>query len=309
MSLLRTITSGLRSLFRRERVERELDEELSSYLEMATNERIKSGMSHEDACRDVRLENGRLEAAKEMVRTAGWEFVVETWWQDIRYGLRRLLKQPAFTSLAVLTLALGVGATTTIFSVIYGVLLDPFPYVNSDRVAVVQIQDTAVARPVGRTAFPLPEFLEYQAHNRVFDEVIGGGHEDVLLTTREGPEQYDGAYVTPNTFRFLGVPALVGRGLAPEDAAPGAPRVFVMSHKMWVGRYNLDPMIVGRSFILNGVPTTLVGIMPPRFTKFSADLWRAVSLDRSNPDVNRRSFRLQARLKPGVAFKQAETDI
>src|SRR5262249_7909033 len=164
-------------------------------------------------------------------------------------------------------------------------------------------------RPGGRTAFPPPEFLEYQEQNHVFEEVIGGGHEDVLITTGEGPEQYDGAYVTPNTFRFLGVPALVGRGLVPEDATPGAPPVFVMSHKMWVGRYNLDPTIVGRSFILNGVPTTLVGIMPPRFTKFAADLWRAVALDRSNPEVNRRSFRLQARLKPGVTFKQAEADI
>jgi len=292
MAFLGNLTGGLRSLLRRESVERELDEELSGYLEMATNERIKHGMSREEARRAVRLEIGSLEATKEAVRTAGWEFVVETWWQDIRYGLRRLLKQPAFTGLAVLTLALGVGATTTIFSVIYGVLLDPFPYVNSDRVAVVQIQDTAVARPVGRTAFPLQEFLEYQAQNRVFEEVIGGSHEDVLNTTGEGPEQYDGAYVTPNTFRFLGVPALVGRGLLPEDAAPGAPPVFVMSHKLWLGRYNLDPTIVGRSFILNGVPTTLVGIMPARFTKFAADLWRAVPLDRSNPDINRRSFRL-----------------
>jgi len=309
MAFLGNLTGGLRSLLRRESVERELDEELSGYLEMATNERIKHGMSREEARRAVRLEIGSLEATKEAVRTAGWEFVVETWWQDIRYGLRRLLKQPAFTGLAVLTLALGVGATTTIFSVIYGVLLDPFPYVNSDRVAVVQIQDTAVARPVGRTAFPLQEFLEYQAQNRVFEEVIGGSHEDVLNTTGEGPEQYDGAYVTPNTFRFLGVPALVGRGLLPEDAAPGAPPVFVMSHKLWLGRYNLDPTIVGRSFILNGVPTTLVGIMPARFTKFAADLWRAVPLDRSNPDINRRSFRLQARLKPGVTFKQAEADI
>src|SRR5262249_39176898 len=148
-------------------------------------------------------------ATKEVVRTAGWEFVVETWWRDIRYGLRRLRKQPAFTGLAVLTLALGVGATTTIFSVIHNVLLDPFPYVNADRVAVVQIQDVTVVRPGGRTAFPLPEYLEYQEQNRVFEEVIGGGHEDVLLMTSEGPEQYDGAYVTPNTFRFLGVPALV----------------------------------------------------------------------------------------------------
>jgi putative ABC transport system permease protein len=309
MPLLGNLTGGLRSLFRKESVERELDEELRAYLEMATNEKIKNGMSPEEARRAVRHEVGSLDAAKEAVRTAGWEFVVETWWQDIRYGLRRIMKQPAFTAAAVLTLALGVGATTTIFSVIYGVLLDPFPYVNSDRVAVVQIQDTAIARPVGRTAFPLPEFLDYQAQNHVFDEVIGGGHEDVLITTGEGPEQYDGAYVTPNTFRFLGVPALLGRGLEPADGVPGAPPVFVMSYKMWLGRYNLDRAILGRSFILNNVPTTLVGIMPPRFTKFAADLWRAVPLDGSNPEINRRSFRLQARLKPGVTFKQAEADI
>jgi predicted permease len=230
-------------------------------------------------------------------------------WQDLRYGVRRLLKQPTFTALAVITLALGVGAATTIFSVIQNVLLDPFPYKDADRVAGVLIQDLSVVRPGGRTAFPLPEYLEYQEQNHVFEEVIGGGHEDVLIPTGEGPEQFDGAYVTPNTFQFLGVPALVGRGLLPADAAPGAPPVFVMAHKTWLSHYNLDPAIVGRSFTLNGVPTTLVGIMPPRFTKFSADLWRAVPLDRANPDINRRSFRLQARLKPGVTFKQAEADL
>jgi len=230
-------------------------------------------------------------------------------WQDVRYGLRQLLKQPTFTGLAVVTLALGVGAATTIFSVIQNVLLDPFPYKDADRVAAVLIQDVSVVRPGGRTAFPLPEFLEYQEQNHVFEEVIGGGHEDVLLSTAEGPEQFDGAYVTPNTFRFLGVPAMVGRGLVPEDAAPGAPPVFVMAHKTWLSRYNLDPAIVGRSFILNGVPTTLVGIMPSRFTKFAADLWRAVPLDRGNADVNRRTFRLQARLKPGVTFSQAQADL
>ena len=309
MSFLRTLAGGLRALVRKDAVDQELDEELSVYLEMAANEKIKRGMSREGALRAVRLEIGSLEATKEVVHTAGWEFVVETWWQDIRYGLRRLLKQPAFTGLAVVTLALGAGAATTIFSVIQNVLLDPFPYVNSDRVAVVQIQDVSIARPRGRTAFPLPEFLEYQGQNHVFEEVIGGGHEDVLITTGEGPEQYDGGFVTPNTFRFLGVPALVGRGLLPEDATPGAPPVFVMSYKMWLSRYNLDSTIVGRSYVMNGVPTTLVGIMPPRFTKFAADLWRAVPLDRGNPDINRRSFRLQARLKPGVTFKQAEADV
>jgi putative ABC transport system permease protein len=230
-------------------------------------------------------------------------------WQDVRYGLRRLLKQPTFTGLAVITLALGVGAATTIFGVIQNVLLDPFPYKDADRVAAVLIQDVSIVRPGGRTAFPLSEYLEYQEQNHVFEEMIGGGHEDVLIPTDAGSEQFDGAYVTPNTFQFLGVPALVGRGLIPADAAPNAPPAFVMAYKMWLSRYNLDPAIVGRSFTLNGVPTTLVGIMPPRFAKFAADLWRAVPLDRSNPDINRRSFRLQARLKPGVTYRQAETDL
>jgi hypothetical protein len=151
----------------------------------------------------------------------------------MRYELRRLRGQPAFTGLAVVTLALGVGVTTTIFSVNHSALLDPFPYVDADRVAVIQIQDLAAGRPGGRSAFPLPEFLEYQEQNHVFEEVIGGGHEDVLITTPDGHQQYDCSYVTSNTFRFLGVPALVGRGLAqglaPQDAVPGAPPVFVRS--------------------------------------------------------------------------------
>src|SRR5712692_11012881 len=119
---------------------------------------------------------------------------MQTLWQDVRYGLRGLRNRPGFALLAVLTLALGVGAATTIFSVIQNVLLDPFPYKDADRVAGVLIQDVSIVRPVGRTAFPLPEFLEYQEHNHVFEEVIGGGHEDVLLTTAEGPEQFDGAF-------------------------------------------------------------------------------------------------------------------
>ena len=104
-----------------------------------------------------------------------------------------------------------------------------------------------------------------------------------MQTTGEGTEQVTGGLVTPNTFRFLGVPALLGRGLVPEDAKPDAPPVFVMSYKMWVSQYNQDPSVLGRTFVLNGVPTTLVGIMPQRFTKLGADLWRAVTLDRADP--------------------------
>jgi putative ABC transport system permease protein len=230
-------------------------------------------------------------------------------WQDLRYGLRGLANRPGFSLLAILTLALGIGASTTIFSVIQTVLLDPFPYTDAERVAMIQIHDLSSSRPGGRSFFQVPEFLDYQEQNHVFDDVIGGTMEDVLQTTSEGTEQVTGGLVTPNTFRFLGVPALIGRGLVPEDARPDAPPVFVMSYKMWVRQYNQDPSVLGRTFVLNGEPTTLVGIMPQRFTKLGADLWRAVTLNRADARQSRQYYMFQARLKPGVTLQQAASDV
>jgi putative ABC transport system permease protein len=230
-------------------------------------------------------------------------------WQDMRYGIREFRKHPSFTCLAILALALGIGSATTIFSVIQNILLDPFPYTDAAKVVTFFIHDTTSGNAFGRSAFKVGDFLEYQQQNHVFEEAIGGGLEDVLYTTSEGTEQLDGGYVTPNTFRFLGVPALIGRTPLPEDARPGAPPVFVMAYKCWVKRFNSDRSILGRTFILNGVSTTLIGVMPVRFTKLGADLWRVQALDRANPEADRQYFRFQARLKPGVTLKQVEADI
>jgi predicted permease len=230
-------------------------------------------------------------------------------WQDLRYGLRSIRNQPAFAALAVLTLALGIGAATTIFSVIQNVLLDPFPYKDANRVAAIRIHDSTNPQPFGRTALQTPEFLDYVEQNHVFEDVIGGTGEDVLMATAEGTEQVTGGAVTGNMFQFLGVAAILGRTLTPVDAASGAPPVFVMAHKMWVKHFNADPSVVGRTLVLNGVPTTCVGVMPARFTKIAADLWRPVALNRADPLVNKRYFVFQARLKPGVTLAQAASDL
>src|SRR5437879_7427287 len=138
MSMLRNITSGLRSLFRKERVDRELDEELGAYLEMAAAEKMREGMSRKEAVRAVRLERGSLEIAKEVVRSGGWESLVETSWRDLRYGVRMLCKNPGFTIIATVTLALGIGANTAIFSVMDGVLLQPLPYPHQEELVAVR---------------------------------------------------------------------------------------------------------------------------------------------------------------------------
>jgi putative ABC transport system permease protein len=234
---------------------------------------------------------------------------MQTLWQDLRYGARMLLKQPGFTLIAVLTLALGIGSTTTIFSAIQNILLDPFPYTDAHRVVAIQIRDTSSSRPGGRTFFQAPEFLDYQEQNQVFEDVIGGTFGDVLYNSGDGTEQFSGGYVTPNTFSFLGVPALLGRGITPDDARPGASPVFVMAHKLWAGRFNLDTSILGKTFTLNGTPTTLVGIMPPRFTKLGADVWIVRSIERADPRANRDFWMFQAKLKPGVTVQQAQADV
>src|SRR5262245_29108200 len=228
-------------------------------------------------------------------------------WQDLRYGARTLLKQPVFTLLAVLTLGLGIGSTTTIFSAVWNILLNPFPYPDAHRMVAIRIQDTSRS---GRGRGPQTlEFLDYQEQNHVFEDIMAATGDNVLYNAGDGMEQFNGCYVTPNTFGFLGVPAQLGRGITPDDARPGAPPVFVMAHKLWVKRFNQDPGILGKTFTLNGTPTTLVGIMPKRFTFYFPDLWIARAMSRSDPGANRDYWYAQAKLKPGVSIQEAQADV
>ena len=234
---------------------------------------------------------------------------MDSLWQDLRYGFRGFRNQPGFTVLAVITLALGIGATTTMYSVIYNVLFDPFPYKESERVVTFQIRQSDRPDRGGRSFFQGPEWLDYKEQNHVYEEIVATTSEDILMTTPEGTLQFDGGIVSDNMFSFLGVPPLYGRGLTPADAKPGAPPVFVMAYKMWTKHFNFDPTVVGRTFTLNGVVTTCVGVMPRRFTKMAADLYRPVVMERSNPAIKDQYFMFQGKVKPGVTLAQVEADI
>ena len=233
--------------------------------------------------------------------------------QDIRYAVRNLRKGPGFAVVAVITLALGIGASTAIFSVIDNVLMEPFPYPDAQRFMSVQIHDTERSEPGGRAGFSGPEFLDYVEQNHVFDRAIANDNLDVLYRAGEGTQRFDANYVTPGTFEFLGMPALLGRVMQPADYEPGAPPVFVLRYKTWLKSFGADPGIVNKTFVLNGTSRTLIGIMPPRFGWGDADMWIPKKPDRANAAKTvagafPQFWFLLGHLKPGVSIKEAEAD-
>jgi len=236
--------------------------------------------------------------------------MLESLGSDFRFGARTLWKSRSFSAIAMVTLALGVGASAAIFSVIDNVLLEPFPYKDAQRLVSVEIHDTDDSNPGGRASYSGTEFLDYSTQNHVFDGAIAMNQEDVLYTSGDGTERFQGELTSPNTFEFLGVPPLLGRAAQPADYEPGAPPIFILRHKTWVSRFSSDPSILNKTFTLNGVSRTLVGIMPPRFAWGDADLWIPQTPVRAQTNSNGfpQFWFLLGRLKPGVSKEQAAAD-
>lgn len=239
---------------------------------------------------------------------------METLRQDVHYAFRNLSKTPSFAIVAVLTLALGIGASTAIFSIVENMLMEPFPYPDADRFMSVQIHDQDRTEPGGRAGYTGPEFLDYVAQNHVFDRVIANDSLDVLYRSGEGTELLEGNYVTPGTFEFLGMTPLLGRVMQPTDYEPGAPPVFVLRYKTWVKQFGSDPAVVNKTYVLNGTARTLIGIMPPRFSWGDADLWipekpSPVVLKTAAAGAFNRYWFFLGHLKPGVTEKQAVADL
>lgn len=237
--------------------------------------------------------------------------------QDVRYALRSLARDRRSALLAILALGLGIGAATVIFSAVYGVILDTFPYKNSGRLVSFSFHDATQAGEYGREFLSIPEFLDFRQQNHVFEDMSGGfggfAGSKFLYTTGTSTMQLDGGYLSANTFEFFGVPPLLGRWPTPDDAKAGATPVFAMSYKLWTQQFNRDPKIVGQTFTLNGVARTLVAIMPPRFRPGWDDVWITFPLDRSltaaDPVFRDAFVWPMARLKPGVNVEAAAADL
>jgi predicted permease len=294
----------LRRLLHKSRAEKELDRELRFHLEQQIAAYIAAGIAPEEARRRARLEFGGLERVKEEVRDTRWETHVDNLFRDFRYALRTFRKDRRFSLIAIFALALGIGATTVMFSVIYSVVVDALPYKNFERSVVFRINNLAnVGGWKGRDFFLSDETRAFREQNHVFEETIAyNGRRlqyDNGRSTRYWPR---GETVTTNTFAFLGVAPLLGRTLSREDGRPGAPPVFVMNYHFWQSEFGGDPKILNTIFILDGKPTTLVGIMPQRFNAFRANFWLPMSDGRGDGSV-------MGRLKPGVSVQAAGADL
>ena len=294
----------LRGLFRKEQLDRELDAEMASHLEMHIADNLRAGMTQEAARRDALLKLGGVEQTKESVRDRRGILFLETLLQDFRYALRSLVKNRGLSFVAIFALALGIGATTVMFSAVYNVFFDPLPYKNFSRYVVFRIQNLAnVGGWKGRDFFSLEEVRAFREQNHVFEDVVVHNGYRLLYDNGKYIHHWPrGEEVTTNTFEFLGVPPLLGRTFSEEDSRPAAPPVFIMNYRLWQSEFAGDPKILNTVFILDGKPRTLVGIMPQRFNFFGASFWLPMSDSNAAGSV-------VGRLKPGVSFATAGADL
>ena len=229
----------------------------------------------------------------------------ETLLQDLRYAVRSFRRSPGFTLVALLSLTLGIGATASIFSVIYGVLIAPYPYANSHEIWAPQIR--SLDGRSGRGSYSLDELREMATLPALADVMATGG-EAVLLTGEFAPESFRGVLMTGNAFNFLGVPPVVGRTIQPSDiGVDGEPQpVVVLSHRLWLRLFQGDAAAIGKALRLNGRPHTIVGVMPPRFGWYGNDgFW--LPLGRNRPAGEMVSA--IARLAPGASARTAEEQL
>jgi putative ABC transport system permease protein len=313
MSLAPRLASLWRNLLRKTRVERDLDEEVRGYVELLTADKIKSGLSPEEARRQAMIETGGTEQVKEQVREVRFGAFFETLLQDVRYGLRQLRRSPGFTAVAIVTLALGIGANTAIFSVIDASLLRPLPYEHSEGLVNV----TMLARR-GQRLVVAPHFVAWRDESKLLDGIgafgigFNGYGNGANLTGVGDPVRIKIAPVTVEFFRLLGVQPVLGRDFVAEEGEQGRSHVLLLSAAVWRQNFGASPRIIGKSVNLDGTPYTVVGVMPAGLVYPPEEAWVPEVLDASNSLPSSPDFPLLTvigRLKPGASIEQARSEL
>ena len=233
--------------------------------------------------------------------------ILESFGRDVRFGIRGLLRTPGFTLLAIGSLALGIMATTAIYSVLHAVVLDPFPYKDVDRLASVRVSN--LAQRGFRTGYSVDQFVEIAERNTIFEGVIASTISDVLWTGDGDPQRLRGNHGTFNTFDVMGVPPLIGRTPSASDARPGAEPVVVLGYRFWQRQFGGDLNVVGRQLRLNDTVRTVIGVMPKRFMWRGADVYLPIPFARGTIVENVRNVHLLGRLKPDVTPSRATSDL
>ena len=310
MSLWRQLTRGLRALSQRD-ADRDIDDEVAHFLEQAASEHRARGLTPADARRAARLEVGNPSVVREQVRSSGWEHSVETVIADLRYALRRLRNNPGFTFVSVVTLALGIGASTSVFSAANPILFERLPYPGAQRIVTVleeSRQDDRLPSTFAayRAMVERCHSFEALAAIRTWQPTIVGGPQ---------PERLEGQRVSKTYFQVLGVPPTLGRDFLDSEDEPGGSRVVILSDGLWTRRFGADPAILGRQIALDAVSYTVVGVMPKHFENVlnpRADAWTPLQYDKTLPPQGRewgRHLRIVGRLRPDAGIERARNDL
>ena len=312
---IREAGARVRAFFRKRPLDSDLDEELASHIAMATDDNIRSGMTPGEARSQAMLKFGGTEPAKELHREARGLPWLDTVVQDLRYAFRTLKKDAAFTTFAVLIVAFGIGASSTVFSVVNALLLRPLPFADSERLAWVANRD--VAGLSGQTT-QVGHFLDLKAQTQSFADMAAYfafyGIGDAKMTGSGEPERLTAVPVSGNFFPLLGVQPILGRNFTAEECKWRGPRTVMLSYGLWQRRFNADPNIAGRGLTIDEQPYAIAGVLPASFdfgTVFApgthVDLYTPFPL---TPETNRwgNTLGIVGRLKPGVSVESAHAE-
>jgi putative ABC transport system permease protein len=309
MGLWRQLTRGFQVLTRRSAADAELSDELRDYIDRSTSAHQERGLSPEAARHAARLEAGSITSIHDQVRAGTWESFLAIGWQDLRTALRMLSKSPGFAVIAILTLALGIGANTAVFSVVSAVLLAPLPYHDADKLVMVWATNNEKGLKISPVSGGV--YNEWKNDNSVFEDIAPSSDTVYTLTGSGDPQFLIGYQFSAEYFRMMGVKPELGRTFTDDEDRDGGPNIVVLSDALWRRTFHADPNIVGKSIALDSKPFTVVGVMPPSYRyPQQTELWTPLGLPSSfltNYDVD--GFRILARLKPGVSLAQARAQM